>query len=337
MAKEQSLLWMVAAATFAVMGITTIILTGGKNDRGSKTITDIHDDDDDSLSTEEGELPTHIQREIYKDYRRQQSARFMAMKSPMYDNIKMHDPSGEILCTISKKKANWYLKKNLADWMDSEQTKLKLLFHPKARSSQHADYDVARKRNICVCCGDTEKHVRHYITPYCYRTLLPEKFKTHNSHDIVILCLDCHVTCEQATQKRQKELESRLRKDPNTALAVIPNKELYHLRGRASALLRSREKIPQQVRREYESLIRDHFKLSPETDIPKDILQEAASVDSFEPNPDYIPGAEIVVASLTTEDDIENFVLEWREYFVETMQPRFMPLGWDIENPVHSA
>ena len=336
-AKERFL--MAGAVTCVVVGITTIVAHKRRRKSTAKRPKIKPDDDDDSISSEEGELPSHIQREIYKEHRRQLSVQLMAMKSPMYDNIQMHDNEGNVLCTISKKKANWYLKKDLADWIDPEHTKLKLRFAPKAKST-HADYDAARKRNICVCCGDDENHVRHYIVPYCYRTLLPEKYKSHFSHDIVILCLECHVTCEQATQKRQKAIERRLRKDPKTALAVIPNKRLYHLRGRALALLRNREQLPEEKRKEYEALVRDHFGIAHPTQtntaIPEELLQKAISIESFETNPDYIPGANVVVDSLLSERDIEQFVLEWREHFLDTMQPRYMPTGWSLENPVHS-
>ena len=52
-------------------------------------------------------------------------------------------------------------------------------------------------------------------------------------------------------------------------------------------------------------------------------------------NPNYIPGAEIVIQSLNGEDRrIELFIREWRTFFIETVHPQHMPLGWKVDNPV---
>ena len=80
---------------------------------------------------------TALTRSIYKEQRRQENIPLLAMKKPMYDNIRMLDPQGTLLCTIGKKKANWYIKRKLAQWRDPEQqTTLQLLFEPSHRSNQ---------------------------------------------------------------------------------------------------------------------------------------------------------------------------------------------------------
>ena len=92
-------------------------------------VTRRNEDDDDKTNTSKSKqapcpsdmtpLPPHIQRELYKEQRRKKSVRFLALKKPMYDNIEMYGPDGIMLCTIGKKKANWYVnKKGLAVWSD---------------------------------------------------------------------------------------------------------------------------------------------------------------------------------------------------------------------------
>jgi hypothetical protein len=50
----------------------------------------------------------------------------------------------------------------------------------------------ADKVNIGVKCSRGDFHMmRHHIVPVTYRTLFPKRFKSHMSHDIVLLCGNC--------------------------------------------------------------------------------------------------------------------------------------------------
>mmetsp|Transcript_5432 Transcript_5432/g.12825 ORF Transcript_5432/g.12825 Transcript_5432/m.12825 type:complete len:372 (+) Transcript_5432:85-1200(+) len=282
---------------------------------------------------QDSNLPQHLQRAVWKEQKRKESVRFLAMKKPMYDNIEMYDPDGDLLCTIAQKKANWYVKKDLGTW-NKTKTAIHLRFKPKGKSENV--YNQSQKQNICVSCGDDKHHMRHYVVPYCYRTLLPEKYKTHMAHDIVILCPDCSLTSNQATQRRQKELESKLRKDPSTAKKVIPSKELYHIRSCALAIMNHGDKLPPAKLEEYQTVIRKHHKLDKQEQLSKEILQETIDMEFTIPNENFIPGAQLVVDALNEDDDkIADFIRDWRYHFLETMHSRYLPIGWDVDSPVH--
>lgn len=38
-----------------------------------------------------------------------------------------------------------------------------------------------------------------------------------------------------------------------------------------------------------------------------------------------------IVQKLDTEEKIEDFVKLWRNHFIDTMQPQFMPNGWSVD------
>ena len=38
-----------------------------------------------------------------------------------------------------------------------------------------------------------------------------------------------------------------------------------------------------------------------------------------------------VVQKLDTEEKIEEFVKLWRNHFIDTMHPQFMPNGWSVD------
>ena len=330
-----------ALSAIAMLGMASVILRLKLSNISRDNHKHMKDDDDEDESRKdrkrEPELPTHIIREIHKQARRKASVRFLAMKKPMYDNIEMYGPQDQLLCTISDKKAHWYIRKNLAEWKDGrEKTMIRLLFTPRGKSSEKSVYTLSRKDNICVSCGEDKHHMRHYVVPYCYRTLLPDKYKTHMPHDIVILCPECHLICEQVTQRRQKVLEAKLRKDPGTASATIASRELYHIRSCAMALLRYGNHLPSHKQLEYQKVVKGHHNMNDDEILTEELLQATTEMETDSPNPKYIPGADLVVETLTCEEKIEDFIRDWRSHFLSSLRPRYLPQGWSVNNPVHS-
>jgi len=280
------------------------------------------------------ELPSHLKREVYKEDRRKKMTPLLTMEKPMYDNIKMKDPEDNLLCTISLKKARWYVKKNLAEWLDD--SSIQLLFKPKMQKKdpQQVKYNQADKRNHCVVCGNTRDYMRHYVVPYCYRCQFPEQFKAHLPHDVVLLCPDCHVRAERASHKRMQLLEDELRDDPNTAFPHFVDRRLHSLRSSAHALLKWKNRLPFAKIQEYEAVLREWSGLPPDQELSTVHLEQASQLEERLPNPEYIPGPHLVIESLKDDSAIEAFVHDWRAHFVDSLQPRYLPAGWSVKSPV---
>jgi hypothetical protein len=285
-------------------------------------------------------LPSHIQREQMKEQRRKEKVPLLALKSKLYDNITMLDPQGQILCKISRKKARWYIQKNLAEWKIDEANTIQLKFEPKARSAADHDYGKTTKKNVCVACGNAEKHqMRFYIVPHVYRNLFPKKYKTHMSHDVVLLCSDCHLICGQASNVRMNQLEEQFH--PQKSYHV--DHELYKMRSSAMALLNWRQQIPPSRLAYHESNVKLYFKMKMDKSgnasndepclgpITKEQLQEVIHVDYRIQNPNYIPGPELVVNSLVNNHEaMADFIKGWRQFFLDTIHPRHLPKGWSV-------
>ncbi len=354
-------------------------------------------------------LPSHKRREIHKDRRRKESVRFLAVKRPVYDNIEMYGPDGvTLLCTVGQKKADWYTGRKLAVWRPTSTSKvddssrdddgdkeprpraIQLLFEP-ANSRQAAVsvlYNTSPKRNICVVCGSPAGLMRHYVVPYAYRRRFPPRYKSHMAHDVVLLCLDCHVCADRAGRELRDDVYDRtLRADPRSGVAVLPDRRLRQVRSSAQALLRHADKLPPDRRKQYERVVTEHLLreepsplsstppppsgLNPSAtrhdnasrdddvgntddgsvhddrsssddvkdalgDIPVSTLERLSRMDTDFPNPLYVPLADLVVATLRTEEDIVSFVRDWRGLFVETLAPRFLPKGWSVDSPVRN-
>lgn len=299
----------------------------------------------------------------------------ISMKKPMYDNVYMLDTNGEQVCTISMKKAKWYIKKGIAEWSsfkedvgvrsttapgnseeeeDEEVKCIRLLFEHKGSKSKEASPEAvflrSAKQNICVACGSGGRHIRHYIVPYSYRTLLPAEYKLHMSHDVVILCTDCHVECDRQTKIRMRTMETELRMKiggfGSSDSPFIEDPHLSQIKSWAIALARWKEKMPPEKIKRYETTIREYLvnicNDGPEKDalrsgkdeLTKEQLQKACSVDYRVKNLNYLSGSEIVVRSLKDSDSIEAFIIDWRKHFIDTVIPRHMPKGWRVDNPV---
>ena len=340
-----------------------------KKDNDTTTYPDSTSSFYNQLGISEEDLPDHIRRDIHKQRKRKSKEAMISMKTPMYDNIHMLDENREPLCTISMKKAKWYIRKNIGEWTTpkegSELAKekdvkcIRLLFtHNGAnededkKSSSEKLYLRSAKQNICVCCGSDGHHIRHYIVPYAYRSLLPDDYKSHMSHDIVILCPDCHVRCERATKKRMKRMETDLRMKMTEADAfcspTIEDAHLYHVRSCAIALVKWKDTIPEEKVSEYENEVRSYVAdcckneeerkvvLAGENEpLTKAQLQKACSVKYRVKNPNYVPGSEVVVRSLNNDRrKIEEFIVDWRKHFMAVVDPKCMPTGWRVDNPV---
>ena len=247
-------------------------------------------------------------------------------------------------------------------------------------------YNCTHKLNICVSCGAKDASesnnseinganqkndesdsgsnnvnsattglMRHYVVPYAYRKLLPTKFKTHLPHDVVLLCLDCHVHMDQEAKKYRTDAYERLfRKDPLTRLAVVIDHDRKRLKSHARALWKHRDRLPPERIQQYEAAIFEHLETEsnrttgrtkgaspetqafiPKTNIPEHVLRELAmNLEPEQKNPKYIPLADLVVENLCqTDDAITKFVIDWRKFFVETLHPRFLPAGWSVHSP----
>ena len=113
---------------------------------------------------------------------------------PVYENAKMLDPQGNLLCHTEHKKARWYVLKGLATVTHEAEGELtiQLNFEPNKRHTQEDDeFYVQSNRNACVRCGRDSEYSRFHIVPSIYRTHLPETLKSHRSHDVVLLCFEC--------------------------------------------------------------------------------------------------------------------------------------------------
>lgn len=100
-----------------------------------------------------------------------------------------------------------YVKRGLAEDLKEDPPAIRLLFEPKGRpEDENNEFYIQSKTNRCVGCGESSHYLRYRVIPSCYRQYFPEHLKSHRSHDIVLLCVDCHEIAHRAAEKHKREI-----------------------------------------------------------------------------------------------------------------------------------
>ncbi|KAF8409569.1 hypothetical protein HHK36_005647 [Tetracentron sinense] len=200
-------------------------------------------------------------------------------KSPVYHNCRIYASDGRLLCYCDRRKLEWYIRRDLAKLVDNDPPAIMLLFEPKGRPEDEGnDFYIQSKKNICVGCGERNHYLRYRIIPSCYRMHFPEHLKSHRSHDIVLLCVDCHEIAHSAAEKYKKQIaaefgiplfirkvvDSREAQTMSGSSGSMGNLEEagvspLQLRTAAMALLRHGPRMPSKRREELTLIIMKYF------------------------------------------------------------------------------
>lgn len=150
-------------------------------------------------------------KQVSKRTSRDSFVQKFSCKSLVYHNCKIYANDGRLLCYCDRKKIEWYLDRDLARLVEDEPPAIMLLFEPKGRpEDEDNEFYIQSKRNMCVGCGEDKHYLRYRIIPSCYRMHFPEHLKSHRSHDIVLLCVDCHEVAHAAAEKYKKLISAEL-------------------------------------------------------------------------------------------------------------------------------
>ncbi|GLU17381.1 hypothetical protein SLE2022_337500 [Rubroshorea leprosula] len=148
-------------------------------------------------------------KQVAKKNSRELFIKKFSCKSPVYHNCRIYANDGRLLCYCDRRKLEWYLRRDLAQLVEEDPPAIMLLFEPKGRpEDEDNDFYIQSKKNICVGCGVGNHYLRYRVIPSCYRVHFPEHLKSHRSHDIVLLCVDCHEIAHAAAEKHKRKISA---------------------------------------------------------------------------------------------------------------------------------
>jgi len=265
------------------------------------------------------------------------------------ENWEVYHPDGTHMFTCGEKKASWYLERELAK--RTADGKIMLTFEPKGNGFEANEiFGKSVREAICVVSGMPDNLQRHHIVPYCYRTYFPEKYKSKNHHDVVLMNHERHSEYEQEATKYKDVIAEMFGVKTITEFNIEYTFKLREI-GRNNAILLST----------IHSLFKTYGKITEETKLEKLkqiaeftelplktvrnfnyiqlykmylLLKEEHIKEQYEfkqtHRQEYDHGYH-VVQKLDTEEKMVEFVKLWRTHFIETTNPQFMPLGWSID------
>ena len=238
----------------------------------------------------------------------------------LYGNCQVLSPDGILMFRCDDKKVNWYLHRDLAEEVSADPKIIKLKFTPNGLGNHNKEYGLSPMENVCVRCGTEEFLTRHHVVPICYRRYFPVKVKSHNFHDVLSMCVDCHEEYEVHSFKHKKHLADKYDAPINGEL--IDNKEIMKAKKIAYSILFN-PSIPNSKLKEMRKLVREHLGVKKLT-LKK--IKELSELDL----PVYTrTHGEIVVSKL---DNIQEFIQMWREHFIQNADCKFLPENWSIKN-----
>ena len=282
-------------------------------------------------------------------------------KGPIYDSCKMLAPDGQQLCFCDFKKMTWYLERNLAKLISNDPPVFKLIFEPNARGCvdenlKSSNFYIESRTNCCVICGKTENYLRFHVIPILYRSCFPENLKSHKSHDVVLLCLSCHERARKVYEQKKEEISKRynvplnvmsdgknnylkliqfikkckvIKKNKNKNLPEIAETKLKkHLKETFDTLMENSQEFKNFVEK-------NKIKCDKEDDIDDNFLN--IFCDKFIVDDKNIPeGKKNLHGKLVIEKvkDLKEFIMEWRQFFLDSFQPKFLPKEWSVKHEI---
>lgn len=258
---------------------------------------------------------------------------YMTRKTPLYDNCMLLAPDGEPLSSCNYKKVQWYIDKGLGRLVSrgDEPVAVQLNFEPSNRPVLDSQYYTQNKDNLCVVCNSRQSLVRKNVVPHEYRKYFPEIMKNHISHDILLLCLRCH----QISNLRDGDLRRALAEECNAPIEsgalgkVLDDVELRKVRSAGRALRKARESLPQDRVALLEEVLKKHFGVDEVTD---DVIRTASEIDTKVYNEEFVPHGFKVVEHYKSTSGLVTFEMRWRQHFLDTMRPQFMPALWSVDH-----
>uniref|UniRef100_A0A182Q6Q7 Exonuclease 3'-5' domain-containing protein 2 n=1 Tax=Anopheles farauti TaxID=69004 RepID=A0A182Q6Q7_9DIPT len=276
---------------------------------------------------------------------------------PLYHNCLMQAPDGELLCTCDCRKAEWYVERELGDLVCEEPYTVRLRFEPAGRAVDEASrYYLNTKENICVVCGANESFNRKNIVPRDYRKHFPVIMKEHVSHDVLLLCAECHQRSSIFDERLRQEL-AELCSAPlagqKNGSKEIRIESMAEIRKAARALLHNATKIPPERRQFLEqrllSLLNslgarpdaETFGLPEQsqsvqprfTELTPTILEEYSNIDISVHNELYCSHGERVVDYFKQiPGGLMQLERRWRVHFLQNMRPKHLPSLWSVDH-----
>lgn len=241
----------------------------------------------------------------------------------IYEFIRMESPDGEFMCYSSYRRANWYMVRNLAQWIGSKTFRLN--FVPQGNGKADVPYYSEKVENRCVCCGTEENMTRHHVFPYMFKCKLPIQYKSRSNYDILPVCSDCHEKYERVADILKRDLENEVVRKSNIHCDPSEIKKIKSVLA-SRRFLEQYNEYPDFYRNVPKNKIAEHKKNASQK-INERILNQSIVNKKY-----WVE--KLMDCMKDDEEKLFEFVKMWRKHFVDTMNPQYLPKLWVIDMEV---
>lgn len=269
-----------------------------------------------------------------------------------YSNCRIYSPQNKLMCINSEKKGRWYVEKTGAEILeineDGTLKSIRLTFKPRGNGFDEDDvFGLSEQETRCVVTGidDITQLTKHHIVPYSYRRHMPIEYKSRNHHDVVFMTEDKHDEYERIANSFRDFLHKHygvltIRESQQCNLEMLNSnllKYMRQIRGFINSIRRNGNRIQIDRLKKMRAEILDYInriynvRIVALTDywmerISLDIEEKCSQVKGIA----SIDSHKILVEKLITDGKLDDFVFQWRQHFIDTMQPPYMPKGWEV-------
>jgi hypothetical protein len=226
------------------------------------------------------------------------------------------------------------------------------------------------RQNRCVCCGSTQHLTLHHVIPDLYRQHMPMIIKSRSSFDVLPLCVICHDKYEKYAWDKKQSI-AKLYGIPLEGQGWIIDHERVRIKRAANALLKHANKIPIERRIELAKIVYQYWQqpnlLEPfhtwsreqsmnqvntlsigDISLPQSVLYWMSQWKERERGPNFISHGAFVIQQLLIHQesthtppfirwpDLEVFIQEWRQHFIDHTQPLYLSSYWQPHHPIYN-
>lgn len=245
----------------------------------------------------------------------------------LYGNWTMLAADGSPMCKCSAKRAQWYLKRGIAEQVSDNPPSFKLKFEANGPGHRGSKFYLSERKNHCVVCGSDDDLTKHHIIPILYRRNFPVTLKARTSHDVLLVCETCHHKYETEAWLFKVKIAEEMDAPILNIKLTDEVRAQTSISKKASTLLNVPQ-LPQARRDVLIAELAEHLGHSPSQEELIKLSQRIRKPRQSDPH-----GA-VIASKLSTTEAVTKFIKRWRHHFVNVMQPQFLPDGWEIDHVI---
>lgn len=246
-----------------------------------------------------------------------------------YGNCTVLPPdSDQVMFRCNLDRKDWYLERGLAVLISDNPPVLRLTFKPRGPGHAGDPYFLQEFKNRCVVCGTDRKLSHHHILPNCYRKFFPRTSQDLGRwmYDVLLLSTDCHHRYELRAEELKEDI-SREYGIPSAGYSSLTLEQIRVMKA-AAALYRHGNEMPAPKKQEFANIVARYLGRS-----SADHEELRRIWKTIHYSAKHTPAGHIIAQRIA---DIDAFAIRWRRHFLKTMNPQFLPEGWNPERRIYS-